>query len=304
MRCAGQSGGKERAVDALGRWAQMLALGAVGYAAVVALAWWFQRKLIYLPRGRVPPVGQVLPGASEEVLETADGLRLGGWFVPARTPAPRATVIVCNGNAGNRTDRAPLARALAERGFSTLLFDYRGYGGNPGAPTEQGLLADALAARAHLDARPGVDPDRIVYFGESLGAAVAVAAARERVPAALVLRSPFTSLVAVGRVHYFFLPVNRLLKDRYPALEQVRELLCPLLVIAGDRDEIVPPAESRQLWEAAGGRLKRFVLLRGGHNDPELLAGSALIQAVEGFWAEVLSERGPRKGLEVFPRER
>jgi fermentation-respiration switch protein FrsA (DUF1100 family) len=103
-------------------------------------------------------------------------------------------VLVFNGNGGNRAHRAPLAAALSRSGLAVLLFDYRGYGGNPGAPTEPGLLADARAARAYLASRPGVDPGRLVYLGESLGAAVAVALAVEVPPLALVLRSPFTSL--------------------------------------------------------------------------------------------------------------
>jgi fermentation-respiration switch protein FrsA (DUF1100 family) len=164
-----------------------------------------------------------------------------------------------------------------------LLFDYRGYGGNPGNPTEQGLAADARAARNYLASRQDVDTGRLVYYGESLGAAVAVALAVEQPPTALVLRSPFTSLDDMGRLHYPFLPVPLLLQDHFDSLSQIGRLRCPVLVIAGERDRAVPPEQSRRLYEAAQG-VKRFVLIQDAdHNDFNLLAGHQLIDEVERF---------------------
>jgi fermentation-respiration switch protein FrsA (DUF1100 family) len=118
-----------------------------------------------------------------------------------------------------------------------------------------------------------------------LGAAVAVGLAVQRPPAALVLRSPFTSLADVGAVHYPWLPIRRLLLDRYPSIERIASVHAPLLVIAGDRDDIVPVSLSRRLYDAAV-EPKRFVLVPGaGHNDPELLDGSQMVDEIEGFLA-------------------
>jgi uncharacterized protein len=247
-------------------------------SGLLALVWPLQRRLIYFPsRGPVPPAGVVLPGAEDVTLKTEDGLRLGAWFLPRRG----AAVLVCNGNAGDRVGRAPLAAALNAAGFSVLLFDYRGYGGNSGSPSEDGLAADARAAQAFLAARP--DVDGIAYFGESLGAAVAVRLAIERPPAALILRSPFTSLTDVGRLHYPWLPVGRLLVDRYPSIERIGRLTAPLLVIAGERDSLVPAELSRRLYEAAP-EPKRFVLIPGAeHNSPELLDGRQMIREIVQF---------------------
>jgi fermentation-respiration switch protein FrsA (DUF1100 family) len=263
-------------------------LGAMAalFLGVVLLAWLFQRKLIYLPLGQyVPPASDVLAGAREISFHTEDGLELAGWFVPGEPGAP--AVIVFNGNAGNRSFRAPLAEALTRVGFSVLLFDYRGFGGNPGSPSETGLAADARAARAWLGAQEEVDPRSIVFFGESLGAAVALAAAIDEPPAAVILRSPFTSMTAVGKLHYPFLPVGLLLKDRYPSIERIGGLSCPLLVLAGERDRIVPAAQSRALYDAAPAGRKRLVEIPGaGHNDYELLAGPRLIEEVVRFVGE------------------
>jgi uncharacterized protein len=319
-------------------------------AAPIGLLWAFQRRLLYLPAPRtVPPAASVLPGAEEVAFETADGLRLGGWFVaagavaagavaagavaagavdnrairfprwatlPSGAPVPARmgearqgearqgearpdearrglrgrpgpAVLVCNGNGGNRSLRAPLAAALARMGLAVLLFDYRGYGGNPGHPTEEGLAADARAALRYLAGRPEVDPARVVYFGESLGAAVALRLATERPPAALVLRSPFASLAEVGQLHYPLVPVSLLLRDRYDAAALAGRLAAPLLVVAGGRDRIVPASHSRRLF-AAAPQPKRLVVLDGAdHNDHDLLAGPRLLAEVRGFLAGV-----------------
>jgi fermentation-respiration switch protein FrsA (DUF1100 family) len=263
---------------------QMLGILAAALVLFAVLAWVLQRRMIYFPlEQQVPPAKSVLEGAREVLFDTEDGLSLHGWFVQAAGGPARATVLVFNGNAGNRSHRFPLAAALVRRGFAVLLFDYRGYGGNPGRPSEGGLLADGRAARSWLESRTGVDPRRLIFFGESLGAAVALAEAVERPPAALVLRSPFTSLADVGRKHYPFLPVRWLLSDRYPSLERIAALDCPLLVIAGERDAIVPPGQSRTLFEAAPVSRKRFLSLPGGHNDYDLLAGERLIDEMTAF---------------------
>jgi fermentation-respiration switch protein FrsA (DUF1100 family) len=277
-----------------GRMLTGLGTGAAGVAFLLALALVVQRRLVYFPLIQdVPPVTGVLPNAHEVAFETEDRLSLHGWFVPAEPPAPGTTVLVFNGNAGDRSFRASLAFALARAGLSVLLFDYRGFGGNPGSPSEAGLSADARAAQAYLASRDDVDPRRFVYFGESLGAAVAVRLAVERPPAALVLRSPFTSLADVGRLHYRFLPIDLFLLDRFDAIGRIGSVRCPVLVIAGERDRTVPPAQSRRLYEAAPGQ-KRFVLIPGAdHNDRELLDGPRLIEEVVRFLRDTsVLERG------------
>ena len=244
----------------------------------VGLAWAFQRSLIYFPSRQLEPPP---PGALEVTFTTADGLELGGWFFPAEDADGRA-VLVFNGNAGNRSHRVPLAEALQDRGWSVLLFDYRGFGGNPGSPSEQGLGNDAEAAVSWLAEREGVDADRIAYFGESLGAGVAAGLAVERPAAALVFRSPFTSLADVGRVHYPFLPVGALLWDRFPLVDYLRSYDGPVLVIWSDADTIVPPDQSSAVAEAAP-RSRHVVIPGAGHNDPALLHGEDLIEALVGF---------------------
>ncbi len=239
-----------------------------------------QRRLTYLPTQQVPPASSVLERVEEVTYPTGDGLELTGWFVAPSRRARRSSVIVAPGNGGNRALRAPLARSLADAGMATLLVEYRGYGGNPGSPHEEGLHEDLTAARRYLAARPEVDEQRVVLLGESLGAAVVVRSAVEGPPAAVVLRSPFTSLADVASHHYPFLPVRALLRERYPTIERIAELHVPLLVVAGGDDRIVPLEQSRRVFETAPGP-KRFVAVPGaGHNDVAVTSGDELVEAV------------------------
>lgn len=257
------------------------AVAVVLMMLVLTLAYVFQRKLIYLPAdGPVPAAARVLPGARDVRLTTADGLTLGAWFVPATGPDLGFTVLVANGNAGDRADRADLAAALRAEGLSVLLFDYRGYGGNPGDPSAEGLALDVRAARAHLVDDMGVPGDRLVYFGESLGCGVVTELAVEHPPAGLVLRSPFTELADTAAEHYPFLPVRALLRDRFPVAEHVRRIDVPTTVVYGSADSVVPPAQSGAVADAAAGPVRRVELHGADHNDVVLAAGPRVTGAV------------------------
>ena len=260
-----------------------IVLAVVLVVAIVGVAGWaLQRRLIYLPDSSTPPsAATVLPGAEDVVLTTADGLELDAWFVPGRAPdGPGAgfTVLLAPGNGGNRLGRVDTAADLAAAGFSTLLFDYRGYGGNPGFPTEEGLAADAHAALGHLRSRDDVDPTRLLYFGESLGCAVVTALAVDDPPAGMLLRSPFTDLAAVARHHYPFVP-SAALKDEFPVAELVARIDVPITVVYGTADSIVPPAQSAAVADAAR-RLHERVELDGlEHNDPPMF-GAPVVNAL------------------------
>jgi fermentation-respiration switch protein FrsA (DUF1100 family) len=249
--------------------------------------WIGQRRLMYFPTSLVPAPSELgLTDVEPVVFKTADGVLLHGWFLAARRSTRPLTVIVFNGNAGNRAHRGDLGERLRARGLSVLLFDYRGFGGNAGSPTEAGLALDARAARDYVAARPAVSADRLVYFGESLGSAVATRLATEAAPAALILRSPFTSFVDVGRIHYPLLPVRLLLRDRFAQLDRLKDVHCPVLVIAGTHDSIVPFEQSKRVLDAVSGP-KRLVTLEGAdHNDDDLVSGERVIEAVTLFLDE------------------
>lgn len=262
----------------------------LGIAAAVILVvgglWLLQRRLIYLPTRAVPHRGDQLAGWQEVTFKTSDGLNLAGWYTPPDDDAP--VVIVLNGNAGNRGDRTMLGAGIAAEGAGVLLFDYRGYGGNPGHPTEKGLTRDARAALGWVKTQAPGHP--VVYFGESLGAAVAVELARAHPPAALVLRSPFMSLGDAAAAHYWFLPVRAMLWDKYPAIDHIEEVTTPTLVILGSNDSIVPIGQSRAIYDAAAHRKQLLVVDGADHNDPALVAGPEVIDATARFITDVTTK--------------
>jgi fermentation-respiration switch protein FrsA (DUF1100 family) len=253
----------------------VLATFATVVVLVLALVWLVQRRLIYFPDPSTP---RLPADAREAVFMTSDGLRLSAWLVPPTGPDRRVAVLVMHGNAGHRGDRIGLARAWAAAGLTVLLLDYRGYGGNPGSPSEAGLARDARAGLAYLNGI-GLPQDATVYFGESLGAAVATELATECPPKGLVLRSPFTELADVAAHHYPALPVRWLLRDRFRVVDHITRVTTPTIVIYGSADTTVPPAQSRLVADHAALATRVVVVDRADHNYPAL-SGKPVIDAV------------------------
>lgn len=213
----------------------------------------------------------------ELAIETEDGERLHGWWVTTSRSHATGHLLFFHGNAGNIGDRVAFANLLASAGFDVMLFDYRGYGRSTGKPDEPGTYLDARAARDAMVARADCDPARVIYLGESLGAAVAAELAQSSPPRALILQSPFTSLRDVARRHY---PLPRfLIPDAYPTIRRIRWIDAPLLVLHGDRDAIVPVSHGRRLFEAASQPKHLHVFPGLGHNDL-LRAGTRYVQVI------------------------
>ena len=164
--------------------------------------------------------------------------------------------------------------------------DYRGYGRSSGSPSEAGTYRDARAALRWILEAPEVEPARVFYLGESLGGAVAVDLALERPPAGLALVSAFTGIRDMARLHYPRIP-RPLVADAYPTLRRIRALRSPLLVVHGDRDEVVPASQGRALFEAAPGPKRIRVFTGLGHNDFFTLAGGELAQEVASWAREI-----------------
>ena len=220
---------------------------------------------------------------------TDDGQRLHGWWIRSRMQPALAHVLHLHGNAGNISHRLDEGQLLAKAGLDVFLFDYRGYGRSSGRPSEEGTYRDARAARQALLRQEGVAAARVIYVGESLGGAVAVNEALESPPLGLVLRSTFTSLRVMARLHYPFVP-RALVPDAYPSLERVARLRCPVLVVHGDRDDIVPFSQGEALF-AAAPEPKRFHRVPGaGHNDLIALEGSRYADVIAS-WAATLTSQ-------------
>ena len=235
---------------------------------VLLVGLWSQleRFFVFFPTAEVRYTpGDVGLDYEEVFFPTLDGVRLHGWYVPGDS---ETTLLWFHGNGGNIGHRVDeLAMVHARLGANVLIFDYRGYDNSEGSPSERGIYRDARAALAYLKTRPGLDPEQVVYFGRSLGAAVAIELAGDQPPAGLVLVAPFASLGDMARVAYPFLPLNWLLGNRYNSVTRVSQLHQPLLILHGDQDEIVPLSQGEQLHQAANPPKSFQVLPGAGHND-------------------------------------
>lgn len=241
----------------------LLGAAALGYGGILAGLFFGQRRLLYRPGTARPELGELAAlGVRETELATADGLALLAWYRPA--PAGRPVLVYFHGNGGHIGHRSERLRRFAGEGFSVLMPEYRGYGGNPGRPNEAGLYADGRAALDFL-AEAGVPPQQIVLWGESLGSGVAVRMAAERPVGGVVLEAPFTSVAAVAQCHYPFVPAARMVQDRFDSLAVIGRVAAPILFLHGERDRVVPIQFGRALFEAAASPKEAWVSPQAGH---------------------------------------
>lgn len=260
---------------------EVAAIAIGGYVLIVAGLALLQREFLYFP-DRTPPDPALYDAADVAVVTypTPDGLSRAGWYFAA--PHPDAPVIVMfHGNAGNLGIRANRMAPLRDAGYGVLLAGYRGYGGEPGRPTEHGLLADASGALSWLS-NQGIPVERTILYGESLGTGVAVAMAAEHRVGAVVLEAPYTSILAVAESRLPFIPVRVLLQDRFDSLARIDRVTAPLLVMHGRRDQVIPFRFGAALFEAANPPKRSFFVDAADHFDLNQRGGYG---AILGFLA-------------------
>lgn len=225
---------------------------------------WWERPLLYFPSKRHL-------GAPSDVGLRFEDIRFGpnqhrhGWFIPGSTDL---TLLWFHGNAGNISHRLSWLKRFHDRlGCHIFIFDYSGYGLSRGTPDERTLYHDARAALAYLRGRSDVDRRRIIYFGKSLGGAVAVDLAAREPPHRLIAQSTFTSLRAMARWHYPWLPTDWLVQSRYASLAKIGKVAAPTLIVHGDADDVVPVGEGQALFTAAREPKRRLIVAGAGHNN-------------------------------------
>ena len=233
-----------------------------GLCALGFLLWVFQRKLIYFPDTSKPNLNNYQVKGMEEVnFKTKDGLLLYAWY--KKPSLKNLTLVYFHGNAGHLGGRMPLVKDLINEGYGVFIMSYRGYAGNPGSPTEEGLYLDGRAAMDFLTQQKA---DCVAIFGESLGTAVATQMATEYPVKALILQAPFSSLLNVANYHY---PFTRLVPpaDKFDSISKIASIKAPLLIIHGRKDEVVPFSHGKAMFDKASGEREIFELPMRGHNN-------------------------------------
>ncbi len=221
---------------------------------------------MYFPDSAPPDVALAgVPEFSAVTVTTTDGLTLLAWHRPA-TDQDKPTLVYFHGNAGHIGHRGPKVRPFLDAGFGLFLLAWRGFGGNLGSPSEEGLYHDGRAALDFIS-QSGVPSSRIVLYGESLGAGVAVQMATERDVGAVVLEAPFTSAADVAARHYWYLPARYMVLDRFDSKAKIDRIGAPLLIVHGEQDRVVPVAHGRALFDAANDPKEAKIIPAAGHND-------------------------------------
>lgn len=249
------------------------------YAGAALVLYATQRSLMYFPETvHTTPAQAGLPRAEEVPLVAADGVHISAWHVPASDGKP--VILYFHGNGGSLRYRVERFNKLIADGIGLVALEYRGYGGNPGSPSERGFIADAEAAYAFAAAH--YQAKQIAAWGESLGSGVAVALAAEKPVGRLILEAPFTSAAAVAALHYWYMPVRLLMKDQFRSDARIAKVKAPLLILHGIHDHVVPYTMGDRLFTLANQPKHIVRFLDGGHED---LDANGALHAVGRFIA-------------------
>ena len=262
--------------------------GLVIYLVLAILMVVLQSRMVYYPSREIGMTPDKIGLAFEDVsIDTDDGIRLSGWFIPHESG--ENVILFCHGNAGNISHRLDSIRIFHELGLSTFIFDYRGYGRSTGKPSERGTGKDTEAAWRYLVEERGIDPERIIIFGRSLGGAIAAQLAMKHTPKAFILESSFTSVADIGAQLYPWLPVRLLSRFDYPTIAFVKDIACPVLVVHSSGDDLIPFNHGRELFEAAP-EPKEFLEIRGSHNEGFLVTGQPYKDGLRSFLTRYVNE--------------
>lgn len=249
-----------------------------------AAACGLENRIIFQPNTFLERTPRELGLEFEDLYFTApDGVRLNGWFIPF--PASTATLVWFHGNAGNMGDRLENIKLLHDFGnVNIFIFDYRGYGRSEGHPSEDGVYLDGEAALDLVKNKTGNAGGRkTILFGRSLGAAIATEIATRVESDGLILESPFISVAEMARVVFPFWLIRPLLRTRFDTREKIQKIKVPLLVLHGDRDDVVPYEQGKQVFEAAPEPKKFFTIPGAAHNDTYIVGGKRYFQQLKEF---------------------
>ena len=228
---------------------KFITLILVIYFLLLIFLYFYQRKLLYHPNvNSDTEVNSLIPKIEKIDITTSDNLHLVGWF--HKKDISKKTILFFHGNAGSLENRIYKLNYFENFDANFLIIAWRGFSGNLGKPNEKGLYDDAKSAVDWLNSI-GIKEEKIILYGESLGTAVAIEIAQNRNFAGIILESPFTSMVEMGKEHYFFFPVGLLLKDRYESVNKIKNVHSPLLVMHGKKDRIVPFKMGKKIYNSA-----------------------------------------------------
>jgi fermentation-respiration switch protein FrsA (DUF1100 family) len=261
---------------------QIIMVLIVAYSVLGWTLYFMQPNFLFKPVRDVLHTPEELGIEFEDInLETPDNVKINGWFIPAKNA--EFTILYCHGNGGNIMHRLDTINIFYELGLNCFIFDYRGYGNSEGFPSEEGTYLDAKTAYDWLVEKRRIRPEKIIFFGRSLGGSIAAYLAGKVTAKALVVESTFTSYVDIGKRFYPYMPVKWFARFRYETISCIKKVNCPVMVIHSQNDELIPFEFGQELFDAAG-EPKKFVEIYGGHNDGFLFS----LDIYKRAWADWL----------------
>jgi len=251
------------------------------YVLLSIIVYIFQGRFVYFPtRDLILTPAAIQLNYEDVIMESSHGNKIHGWYLPH--PQPRGQVLFFHGNGGNISHRLDTLNIFHDLALSTLIIDYQGYGQSEGNPSEQATYDDARAALNYLLSKKKNETAPVIYFGRSLGGAVATWLAEQHPPGVLILESTFTSVMDIGRHYYPYLPVNMLTRYHYDTMERIQRINCPVLIVHSPEDEIISYRFGERLYESAN-EPKSFLKIRGGHNDGFITSGALYQSGIKAF---------------------
>ena len=226
---------------------QLFLIIFLSYLFFLVFLYFYQRNLLYHPNENNYTGDEILVDIKKVKILTSDNIELLGWYHEKNLKNYK-TLVYFHGNAGSLENRIHKLNYFEEMNVNFLIIAWRGFSGNEGKPTEQGLYEDGKSAINWLVKR-GVEEKNLILYGESLGTGVATHLAQNKNYAGVILETPFTSMVDAAKIFYPYIPVSLLLKDKFENYKKVENIKFPILIMHGEVDQIVPFSMGKKIYE-------------------------------------------------------
>jgi len=250
----------------------------IAYIILIIFIYFYQRNLLYHPSENNYQNDKIQFNYDEIFIKVDEEIQLKSWIIKKDLKKFK-TLVIFHGNAGHLSNRIYKLNELYKLDINILLISWRGFSGNKGSPTENNLYTDAAAAIKWLN-KEGVNNNQIILYGESLGSGVAVEIGKENNFNSIILESPFTSIENSAKIYYPYLPVSLLLKDRYDSINKIKMINTPILIMHGEKDDVVPFSMGKELFEKANSPKQSYFT---PHDDHMMEFNSSLLQKIKDF---------------------
>ena len=250
----------------------------IAYIVLIIFIYFYQRNLLYHPSENNYQNDKIQFNYDEIFITVDEEIQLKSWIIKKDFKKFK-TLVIFHGNAGHLSNRIYKLNELYKLDINILLISWRGFSGNKGSPTENNLYKDAKAAIKWLN-EEGVSNNQIILYGESLGSGVAVEVGKENNFNSIILESPFTSIENSAKIYYPYLPVRLILKDRYDSISKIKMINVPILVMHGEKDDVVPFSMGKELFEKANSPKQSYFT---PDDDHMMEFNSSLLKNIKDF---------------------